>query len=735
MSWDAEIQEALHNERYDSVISFYEEKIDNGEGELNDYWLLGLSHLLHGDETTAQLIWSIGFTQAVPLSDVPATQLCDCLKREAFRQSQNSNKQTAHLIRSHLYNINEDDSNNILQLLQLKIQLDLYKPNYIVEFNLCEQIHSKFQPILNIIELENFLIQSLNFPGAETIIFLRSSLYHIEDKQNLFQKTKSIIKKFTYQKRILFYAEAISEIFLEIFPENISLLETLRYIKFELKKFKEALSLTQKLYYKAEKDSERAKFSGLLFSTALQAGDWEKSQKFMTLCEQEIHKIKNLNEAIAPRIASTLVLQSGFFLYCNDDIGVTRKHHNSVAKILENSLTTQKSSRNGNQHSSRRPEKKNKIRLGYIGHTWRTHSVGWLCRWLFQHHDRNQFEIYIYFVDKNQINQNCQNPFFRTWFAPYIDEARELGNDPDKIASTIQSDNIDILIDVDSTTLSLTCHVMALKPAPLQVTWLGRDATGLSTVDYFIADPYVLPEYADHLYQESIWRLPNAYIAVSGFEVGVPTLHRKDLGIPTESMVYLSAQSAMKRNPDLIHQQMKIIKQVPNSYLLIKGIADEETIQALFTRIAMEAGVDPNQLRFLPRDPDEYIHRANLTIADVILDTYPYNGATTTLETLWLGIPIVSRAGEQFAARNTYTFMKNVGVEEGIAWSDKDYVNWGIRLGQDIELRKSVVWKLKQSRQCSPLWNVEQFAREMEAAYLEMWAIYIQKLNSSISAG
>jgi predicted O-linked N-acetylglucosamine transferase (SPINDLY family) len=170
---------------------------------------------------------------------------------------------------------------------------------------------------------------------------------------------------------------------------------------------------------------------------------------------------------------------------------------------------------------------------------------------------------------------------------------------------------------------------------------------------------------------------------------------------------------------------MRILKAVPNSYFLIKGFADEELIKSFFHQIAAEEGVDMQQLRFLPEVPSEALHRGNLTIADIVLDTYPYNGATTTLETLWMCIPLVTRAGEQFAARNSYTMMMNAGVTEGIAWTDEEYIEWGIRLGKDEALRQQIAWKLQQSRKTSPLWNGRQFARDMEQAYEQMWQIYL----------
>ncbi|NER99120.1 MAG: O-linked N-acetylglucosamine transferase, SPINDLY family protein, partial [Symploca sp. SIO1B1] len=97
-----------------------------------------------------------------------------------------------------------------------------------------------------------------------------------------------------------------------------------------------------------------------------------------------------------------------------------------------------------------------------------------------------------------------------------------------------------------------------------------------------------------------------------------------------------------------------------------------------------------------------------------------------TLEALWMGIPLVTRVGEQFAARNSYTMMMNVGVTEGIAWTDEEYIEWGIRLGKEPKLRQKISWQLRQSRQTAPLWNGEQFTREMEAAYEQMWKDYLQ---------
>ncbi|MBE9234453.1 O-linked N-acetylglucosamine transferase, SPINDLY family protein, partial [Cuspidothrix issatschenkoi LEGE 03284] len=315
------------------------------------------------------------------------------------------------------------------------------------------------------------------------------------------------------------------------------------------------------------------------------------------------------------------------------------------------------------------------------------------------------------------------NDPLKQWYINNSTQVYKGGIASSDIAEQIYNDEIDILIDLDSITLDISCEIMSLKPAPVQVTWLGWDASGIPTIDYFIADPYVLPAWAQDYYTEKIWRLPHTYIAVDGFEVGVPNIKRDTLDIPSDAVVYLSSQRGYKRHPEIGRLQMKIIKEVPNSYFLLKGFGDSEAMQGFFMQLADEEEVDCSRLRFLPLVTSECIHRANLAIADIVLDTYPYNGATTTLETLWMGIPLVTRVGKQFAARNSYTMMMNVGVTEGISWSDEEYVEWGVRLGKDADLRQKVAWKLKYSRQTSPLWNGKQFTREMEKAYQEMWTL------------
>ena len=353
-------------------------------------------------------------------------------------------------------------------------------------------------------------------------------------------------------------------------------------------------------------------------------------------------------------------------------------------------------------------------RVGYLSASFRRNSVGYLVRWLLKAH-HPQLEVFAYSL--RQTGDTIQQEI-----AESVSHFRDCSQlQIPQIAQLIRQDGLDLLIDLDSLTSSKATAVLALKPAPVQATWLGFDASGLPAIDYFLVSDRLLPDSAQNDYGSHIQRLPGSFIAVKGFEVGVPTRRREDLEIPVDAVVYLSSQTGAKRHPENGRSQLRILKQVPNSYFLIKGLySDRHSLEHFFTELAQAEGVNPEQLRFLPDDPSEASHRANLSLADVVLDTFPYNGATTTLETLWMGIPVVTQLGEQFASRHSAEFLQQAGIAEGIATNETEYVDWGVRLGCDRPLREDIAWRLRQSRSYSPLWNPEQFAREMEAAFTQM---------------
>ena len=520
----------------------------------------------------------------------------------------------------------------------------------------------------------------------------------------------------------------LAQICCQINAEDTELLRHLTVFYEKSGDYAKAIETAKKCYSLLENGTVAGKVYGnhLLLKTLINAGGyWEDADKFLQRQESLLHALIKEQPVLNDGAEISRVLLSTFFFpYFQDNPQAYRKIQNQLAALCQKNIQNYAEEAQWYQQRHKLPTKIDKcskrLKIGYISHCFRQHSVGWLARWLFEYHNRDSFELYGYLVSSQQQGDPLQE-----WYASQFETVHRMGAETQEIAEQIYQDEIDILIDLDSLTLDISCEVMALKPAKIQATWLGWDASVIPAVDYFIADPYVLPDSAQNYYTEKILRLPQTYIAVDGFEVGTPTLRRDELNIPSDAVISLSAQRGYKRHPETIKWQMKIIKEVPNSYFLIKGDAEQESIIRFFHQIAEEQGVDCSRLRFLPQVPSEATHRANLAIADVVLDTYPYNGATTTLETLWMGIPLVTKVGQQFAARNSYTMLMNAGIKEGISWTDEEYIEWGIRLGKDAKLRQEISWKLKQFRQTAPLWNAKQFTREMEKAYEQMWTNYI----------
>lgn len=726
MTWHPDTEPLILSKNYEPVLQFYEQLAQREADTATHGWYLGLAYLLNGQEETAQTIWLFYLAQG---SDAAVenwqNELLIVLWAEANRQAQAGCPETALLIRHHIRNIDPQSLDNLLNLVILSIAQEQFVPENLESWQVTTQLQNASINSLESSLVYQSLTQVLEFPSQLSLDFATACRKHVADVETFFNLVLVVAHKIAYQTRKLYYAIALANLCYQINPSHPETLKRLSRYHMELGDYLQAVEFARKNCSLNQSPIENTLAHGRLLSALMSAGSW---QDIPQVAEQQV---KLLTQALQDKtlVFSThqiweVLIGCNLLFYLKDSYRDNRRVLNQVAQKLQWSADSQKA-KAFEFPLSQRKDKNRRLKIGYIGHTFRAHSVGWLCRWLFQYHNRESFEVGIYFVNQNQVNHNLDNPIFQSWFQPNIDFARCLGVEPDAIAQQIQNDQIDILVDLDSITLDVTCHVMALKPAPIQVSWLGFDATGLPAVDYFIADPYVLPANAQDYYTEKIWRLPHTYLGVDGFEVGIPTLHREQLEIPADSVIYLSSQSGMKRHPDTVRLQMQILKAVPNSYFLIKGKSDQNSIQQFFNRIAEEEGVDPQRLRFLPRDENEFIHRANLRIADIILDTYPYNGATTTLETLWMGIPLVTRVGEQFAARNSYTFMMNVGVKEGIAWSDQEYVEWGYRFGTDQQLRQKVAWKLKKSRQTSPLWDAKNFTRELENAYRTMWADYL----------
>jgi predicted O-linked N-acetylglucosamine transferase (SPINDLY family) len=731
VGWQQQAHHHLINGDYNQAASFYEQAIAAEPSVKSHYWNLGLMLLLQEQELEAQTTWLLSMAEGEPEQvELWTAELMQVLEKEALRQEDLGNYTVVWVLRNHMREINPTDVNNLLHLIELAFKQEIFTDEQLVSLGVIELLKSRqfitLDSDLLLRVLQNVLDKAFLYPSA--LELAEACLANVQDLGDFLIVLLPASIKIAYSVGYPGLAARFLELYLRLDPENVEVLLHLACFYQNAKDYSKGIDTAKLCHSLSQTLPDKIYGCYLVLRGLMSAGGyWQESCDLGQQMESLMLSLFKEQPILLTETTVQRLFTSPYFIpYLRDDPKHNRYIHNQIAQLCQFNIQNYYAKEQVERYTQRVIESRTKpLKIGYISHCLKNHSVGWLARWVFKYHDRDRFQIYSYLINYSQRNDPLQE-----WYVNQGDQVYKAERDGLEIAEKIYRDEIDILIDLDSITLDTTCQIMSLKSAPIQATWLGWDASGIPAVDYFIADPYVLPESAQDYYTEKIWRLPQTYVAVDGFEVAVPTLRRDQLDIPSDAVVYLCPQRGYKLNSEIARLQLKIIKEVPNSYFLIKGLADKGSITSFFTQIAEEEGLDCDRLRFLPLVASEAVHRANLGIADVVLDTYPYNGATTTLETLWMCIPLVTRVGQQFAARNSYTMMMNVGVTEGIAWTDEEYVEWGIRLGKDSDLRQQISWRLRQSRQTSPLWNAKRFTHEMENAYEQMW---INHLENNIS--
>ena len=728
------LQPTSKEDHYNNAVNWYEQQIINDPENKSNYWYLGLALLLQGQVEEANTTWFMGMADGSPDQVIQwQDELFNLLETEAEKYYNSKQLADELHIRQQIQELYPNNIDNLLRIVVISDNLDIYTELMVEDYGLISILSTQElndnQLRLLIDVLHTILSKYFVLPSTIKLVEIASKKINLsEDRSKLIEVLQIAIHDIALQKVQSYAALPLAEIAISLDVNNFNTLLLLIHIYVSTGKSEECITTAKHFYSLATSISSKIYAQKyILRGLTLSARLWDETLKALADLEDLILKLDVGELANISREDALVAVNAGFsFSSFRDDLKMNRRLNNHLAEFFYLKIKDYASSYISSfatGHLNRYPKVSvpRPLKIGYLSHTFLSHSVGWLARWLFVHHDPEKFKVYAYSL--------CCNPEHDPMHIWYMQNVPNMwkSNNSYGMAEQIFKDEIDILIDLDSITMDLSLEILALKPAPIQVTWLGWDASGLPSIDYYIADNYVLPENAQDYYTEKIWRLPETYIAVDGFEVGIPSIRRQDLDISTDAIIYLSIQTGSKQQPDIVKLQMEIVKAVPNSYFLIKESRDADGIKFFYRNIAQEVGLDFDRLRFLPRTATEMNHRANLGIADVVLDTYPYNGATTTLETLWMGIPIVTRVGEQFAARNSYTMMMNAGITEGIAWSDEEYIEWGIRLGKDKALRQDIACRLKASRQTAPLWNGKKFTRQMEDAYQQMWQIYLEK--------
>lgn len=367
------------------------------------------------------------------------------------------------------------------------------------------------------------------------------------------------------------------------------------------------------------------------------------------------------------------------------------------------------------------------LKVGYVSADFSCHPVAFFIQPVLLRHDRTRFEIHIY--------SKVEDPDYIT------DQFRELGyawhdiskEDDEFVATMIRGDRIDILIDLGGHTKNDSLLVFARKPAPVQLTWLGyANTTGLSTIDYritdFVADP---PGTTEHLHTEALFRLPRSFITYCAPQnpPSVGTLAATRNGYIT----FGAFNNFSKTNELIFSIWAKILKRVPGSRLLMKlaGSNSKQLQDSIFESFE-RFGISRERVELVDMLPNILEHLDLFNSVDIALDTYPYNGTTTTCEALFMGVPVVSLAGRVHVSRVGTSLLEQAGLPELVATTETDYIEKAVNLASDVDKILHYRTSLREILQKSPLMDAEGFTLTLESAYRKMWQIWCQKQRENM---
>lgn len=359
-----------------------------------------------------------------------------------------------------------------------------------------------------------------------------------------------------------------------------------------------------------------------------------------------------------------------------------------------------------------------KICIGYLSSDMHDHATLHLMAGVFREHDRQAFEIniYSYGVDdgsdyRKRVVENC-------------DRFVDLTSMSDReAADRIYRDQVDILVDLKGYTKDSRLGICALRPAPVQVTYLGYPGTsGASFFDYVIIDKIVAPMAHASFYSEKFVYLPDTYQCTDNQQqIAETEITRKAVGLPEDAFVFCSFNRSYKLDRTFFDIWMRLLKRVEQSVLwLYEGNPD------VVKRIQQEAGlrdIDPGRLIFASKvSKSEHLKRMQL--ADLVLDTRIYNGHTTTSDALWAGVPVVALQGDHFASRVSSSLLSALGTPELIVDSVEGYERLALNLVEDREALDRLNRKLQRSRMTGVLFNTDRFVANLEAGYQVIWKRY-----------
>jgi len=355
-----------------------------------------------------------------------------------------------------------------------------------------------------------------------------------------------------------------------------------------------------------------------------------------------------------------------------------------------------------------------RLKLAYLSYDFRNHTVATSNAALLERHDRSRFELFA--VSTGPDDSSPMRKRLAAAFDHFLDE-RERGDSD--VAGLLAAAEIDILVDLGGHTAGARTGIAARRPAPIQVNYQGwPGTTGSSFMDYMIADTIVTPPGSDSFFTEKLVRLPHSYMPADPTRnpFGAQVM-RAQAGLPENSFVFCAFNGVWKIASPIFRIWMELLQEVPGSVLWLRQ--NNEVAARNMQQEAAALGIAPERLIFAgPADEAEHIARHR--VADLFLDTLPFAGHSSAIESLWAGLPLVSCAGASFASRVSASALYSVGMPELATASLPDYKALALKLARDPALLASYRERLDKGRMTFPLFDPERLCHSLEAAYERM---------------
>jgi protein O-GlcNAc transferase len=363
----------------------------------------------------------------------------------------------------------------------------------------------------------------------------------------------------------------------------------------------------------------------------------------------------------------------------------------------------------------KRPSPVSRLRVAYISADFRNHATSHLMAGLFEEHDRERFEVSAISYgpdDRSEMRKRLKAAFLRFEDVSHLTD--------DDVAKLIRQLDIEVLVDLGGFTAGARPKILARRAAPIQVNYLGFPGTmGASYIDYVMADRIVIPEGEQKYYAEKVIYLPGSYQVTDAKRpilANVPA--RSEVGLADDAIVYCAFNRTSKITPLLFDVWMRLLTKTPGSllWLLDGGPVAAENLR----REAVARGIAAERIVFAPLVPaDEHLARHQL--ADLFLDTLPYNAHTAASDALWAGLPVLTCLGTAFAGRVAASLLHAVGLPELVTRSLDEYESLALRIAHDSGLRTALKSKLATHRSTWPLFDTVGMTRHIEKAFDEMW--------------